>query len=81
MIYDSNGGRLGGRRMSWLTNQWTPHRRRVWEHLGRFIELSVHILRPSLKDVQSANKSHDWMVEGNLLNGYKVSATREVVAS
>ena len=72
MICDSNGGRLGGRRMSWITNQWAPYRRPVWEHLGRFIELSVHILQPSLEDIQSQNKGDDWMVEGNLVNGYKV---------
>ena len=72
MICDSNGGRLVGRRMSWITNQWAPYRRPVWEHLGRFIELSVHILQPSLEDIQSQNKGDDWMVEGNLVNGYKV---------
>jgi glycosyltransferase involved in cell wall biosynthesis len=72
MICDSNGGRLGGRRMSWLTNQWAPYRRPVWEHLGRFIQLSVNILQPSLKDIQSENKGDDWMVEGNLIKGYKV---------
>jgi hypothetical protein len=71
MICDSNGGRLGGRRMSWLTNQWAPYRRPVWEHLGGFIQLSVNILQPSLKDIQSENKGLIGWWKGIWLKGIK----------